>query len=48
MKYDKAEEAFPQRKEGITRLKWFSPAELDEVLENTYENLKQIIFHYRA
>ncbi len=48
MSYDKEEEAFPQSEEGITRLKWFSPEEIDEVLQNTYENLKQLIFHYRS
>ena len=36
----------PQLEEGITEVKWFRKNELDEVLENTYENLKQIILLY--
>src|SRR5690554_3695430 len=38
----------PQEEEGITEVKWIPRTELDEVLANTYENLKQIISLYRA
>jgi 8-oxo-dGTP pyrophosphatase MutT (NUDIX family) len=37
----------PEKNEGITEIKWFSKNELDEVFQNTYENLKQIISIYR-
>jgi 8-oxo-dGTP pyrophosphatase MutT (NUDIX family) len=37
----------PQDDEGITMLRWVGKKELDEVLSNTYENLKQVIELYR-
>ena len=36
----------PQLEEGITQVKWIPKSEIHEVLENTYENLKQIINLY--
>jgi hypothetical protein len=46
MSYDGTDEIAPQLEEGITEVKWFRKNELDEVLVNTYENLKQIILLY--
>ncbi|NCB07941.1 MAG: NUDIX domain-containing protein, partial [Bacteroidia bacterium] len=46
MAYDGDGEGIPQTGEGITAVKWFSKQDLGEVLENTYENLKQIIALY--
>ena len=43
MAYSGLRDGQPQTEEGITELKWFKPSELDEVLENTYENLKELI-----
>ncbi|SHF73326.1 ADP-ribose pyrophosphatase YjhB, NUDIX family [Mariniphaga anaerophila] len=40
-------ELVPQQEEGITEVRWFHRNELDEVLANTYENLKQVILFYR-
>jgi 8-oxo-dGTP pyrophosphatase MutT (NUDIX family) len=37
----------PESAEGITQIKWFHANELNEVWENTYENLKEIIKIYR-
>ena len=34
----------PQLDEGITEVRWMNRNELNLVLENTYENIKQIIF----
>ncbi len=48
MIYDGTGEIVPQVEEGITEVKWFRKNELDEVLANTYENLKQIILLYRG
>jgi 8-oxo-dGTP pyrophosphatase MutT (NUDIX family) len=47
MEYNGANEGEPQVAEGISELKWFSIKKLDEVLENTYENLKPLIQLYR-
>jgi len=46
MVYDGNEQGTPETGEGITQVKWFQKQELGEVLENTYENLKQVIEHY--
>ena len=46
MDYEGELTGVPQREEGITLVKWFQGNELDEVLSNTYENLKQIIHLY--
>lgn len=48
MNYSGRGEIFPQLEEGITEVKWFRKNELDVVLANTYENLKQIILLYRG
>jgi len=47
MEYSGEGDGLPQAEEGITELRWFKPGELDEVLANTYENLKQLIELYR-
>jgi 8-oxo-dGTP pyrophosphatase MutT (NUDIX family) len=46
MIYKGTDEILPQLEEGITQVKWIRKNELDEVLANTYENLKQIILLY--
>lgn len=46
MKYKGLENGSPQAEENITLLKWFKQSELDSVLRNTYENLKQTISYY--
>jgi len=46
MNYGGAGEIAPQIEEGITEVKWLQKNKLDEVLANTYENLKQIILLY--
>jgi 8-oxo-dGTP pyrophosphatase MutT (NUDIX family) len=46
MTYSAQENGTPQLDEGITEVRWFRKNELHEVLENTYENLKQIIENY--
>ncbi|MBW6534638.1 MAG: NUDIX domain-containing protein [Mariniphaga sp.] len=46
MIYKGTDEIAPQLEEGITEVKWFRKNELDEVLENTYKNLRQIILLY--
>lgn len=46
MKYSGAAKGTPQQEEGITKIKWCARNELDVVLANTYENLKQIINLY--
>lgn len=47
MDYNGSDRIIPQTEEGITEVKWIEKSELQEVLVNTYENLKQIIFLYR-
>lgn len=47
MKYCGYRTGFPQQEEGITKIEWFARDGLNEVLSNTYENLKQIINLYR-
>jgi ADP-ribose pyrophosphatase YjhB (NUDIX family) len=37
----------PQQEEGITQVRWIPGNNLEEVMNNTYENLKQIISLYR-
>lgn len=46
MNYTGEFEGTPQLDEGITEVRWFAKDELKEVLDNTYENLKQIIELY--
>nr|WP_321358460.1 NUDIX domain-containing protein [uncultured Draconibacterium sp.] len=48
MEYNGDETPTPQQEEGITKVRWFHPNELDVVLENTYENLKALIELYRS
>ncbi len=33
----------PQVEEGITKLQWFKPEELEQIQQNTYPNIKQLI-----
>ncbi|WP_167617673.1 NUDIX hydrolase [Maribellus sediminis] len=47
MEYSGSRNGEPQIEEGITEIRWFKPSELDEVLENTYENLKVLIERLR-
>ena len=46
MAYSGLEDGTPQIDENITEIRWFSQNDLNAVLENTYENLKQIITIY--
>lgn len=46
MGYEGPETTVPQQEEGITQAKWLTPHCLGEVLENTYENLKELIASY--
>jgi 8-oxo-dGTP pyrophosphatase MutT (NUDIX family) len=47
MNYTGEENGTPELNEGITRVEWFEKNKLATVLENTYENLKEIISIYR-
>ena len=46
MEYNGNENGRPQNEENITEIRWFDRSELNEVLTNTYENLKQVIQYY--
>ncbi|WP_346858754.1 NUDIX domain-containing protein [uncultured Draconibacterium sp.] len=46
MDYRGENNGIPQLDEGISEVRWFKKNELNEVLENTYENLKQIVELY--
>ena len=46
MEYNGTCEGLPETDEGITEVRWFHRSELDEVLANTYENLKELIRMY--
>ena len=46
MGYAGNENGKPQNEENITEIRWFERSELNEVLANTYENLKQVIQYY--
>lgn len=48
MDYQGTKIGTPEKKEGITKINWVEKSELDEVLSNTYENLKPIINLYRV
>lgn len=48
MTYSGIDSGTPETAEGITKIRWFTRNELNEVWENTYENLKQIITVYRG
>jgi len=47
MEYEATENGSPELEEGITEVRWFAKNELNEVLLNTYNNLRQIINTYR-
>jgi 8-oxo-dGTP pyrophosphatase MutT (NUDIX family) len=47
MKYEGNMEGTPQTDEGITEIEWVPLTDLNRVMDNTYENLKQIISLYR-
>ena len=46
MSYSGSENGTPEIKENITAIRWFAKNEFNEVLTNTYENLKSVIFQY--
>ena len=48
MSYTKPENGTPQTNENITEIRWFEKNGLDDVLANTYENLKPVILIYRV
>ncbi len=47
MKYSGKESGTPQVEENISEIKWIEKSELDKILFNTYENLKEIFLSYR-
>ncbi len=47
MEYSGAKNGTPQTEENISEVRWFGNNELDEICENTYENLKEIILFYK-
>jgi 8-oxo-dGTP pyrophosphatase MutT (NUDIX family) len=47
MVYEGEYNGCPQHEDGISEVRWFKPSELNIVLDNTYENLKEIILAYR-
>ena len=46
MNYSGIENGIPETAENITEIRWFAKSELCEVLENTYDNLKDLIEVY--
>lgn len=46
MEYPGSENGTPETSENITEIRWFAKNELNEVLANTYGNLKSVIFRY--
>jgi 8-oxo-dGTP pyrophosphatase MutT (NUDIX family) len=48
MSYQGNENGTPQTNENITEIRWFEKNGLDDVLANTYENLKPVILIYRV
>ena len=46
MSYSGANNGTPQKEEGISEVRWFKISELDEILKNTYENLKELVRIY--
>ncbi len=46
MHYNGIDHGNPQTEENITEIRWFERNDLNEVFENTYENLKQILVLY--
>ena len=47
MNYSGTENGKPEAGENITEIRWFVGNELNEVLANTYESLKQVIMVYQ-
>ncbi len=48
MQYSGENQGTPETREGISEIRWFPKSEMNEVLTNTYENLKPLIQLYRA
>ena len=48
MNYSGSEKGTPQTDEGISEIRWFNRENLYEVLDNTYQNLVDIIKLYRG
>ncbi len=46
MNYSGAENGTPETGENITEIRWFGKDEIEDVLQNTYKNLEQIILIY--
>ena len=46
MNYTGTENGIPETKENVTEIRWFAKNELNEVLVNTYENLKSVVSIY--
>ena len=46
MSYSGNDLGTPQSDEGITELRWLNRSELNLVLDNTYENIKEIILYF--
>ena len=46
MIYSGLENGVPETKENITKIKWLAKNEIEDILKNTYRNLKQIIKLY--
>jgi 8-oxo-dGTP pyrophosphatase MutT (NUDIX family) len=48
MNYQGSKDGTPETNENITKIRWFAKNELDEVIANTYENLKSVISIYKG
>ena len=48
MQCETSERLVPQAEEDITEIKWINKNDLNEVLENTYQMIAEIIFELRA
>ena len=46
MKYTGDFDGSPQKEENITQVQWFEKKGLPKILENTYQNLKELVFLY--
>ena len=46
MSYSGTERLIPQTEEGITEVKWIEPNDLAEVLENTYESIRDVFRNF--
>jgi len=47
MNYSGNDNGKPQTEENISEIRWIEKGELNEILSNTYENLKQVFLPYR-